>query len=159
MAFRLYAGFDDLRRSDLCGLDGLDIADRRLFAVSRNDLLRDGIFNSIFRGHALDQVHIDGGLIDPCQSFINIFEFGFVRDCDGVVADEVQNDLRHSAGFAVARARKDDILHLAAAKRFCALLTQDPRDGVRDVRLSATVRPDNGSYAAAGEDYLRVVGK
>ena len=64
-----------------------------------------------------------------------------VEDAGAVVKDE--RHLRKAHGAALFRAAEDDILHLAAAQRFRALLAHDPQDGVRYVRLAAPVRADN----------------
>jgi hypothetical protein len=69
----------------------------------------------------------------------------------------MQNDLGHTAGFPVARALKDHVLHVAAAQMFHSLLTQNPRDRIRNVALAATVRPNNGSYAFTRKDEISVV--
>ena len=64
-----------------------------------------------------------------------------VEDAGAVVKDE--RHLRKAHGAALFRAAEDDVLHLAAAQRFRALLAHDPQNGVRYVRLAAPVRADN----------------
>ena len=64
-----------------------------------------------------------------------------VEDAGAVVKDE--RHLRKAHGAALFRAAEDDVLHLAAAQRFRALLAHDPQDGVRYVRLAAPVRADD----------------
>ena len=64
-----------------------------------------------------------------------------VEDAGAVVKDE--RHLRKAHGAALFRAAEDDVLHLAAAQRFRALLAHDPQDGVRYIRLAAPVRADD----------------
>ncbi len=59
----------------------------------------------------------------------------------GVVDGE--RDLGAAQRGAVRRAGEDDVLHLAAAQRLGALLTQHPGDRVHHVRLARPVRPDH----------------
>ena len=71
----------------------------------------------------------------------------------------MEHDLGHAAGLAVLGALKNDVLHLAAAQRFGALLAEHPRYRVGDIGLAAAVRADDRGDAAASEDYLSVVCK
>ena len=64
-----------------------------------------------------------------------------VEDAGAVIENE--RHLREAHGAALFRAAEDDVLHLAAAQRLRALLTHDPQDGVRYVRLAAPVRADD----------------
>ena len=64
-----------------------------------------------------------------------------VEDTGAVIENE--RHLRKAHGAAFFRAAEDDVLHLAAAQRLRALLTHDPQDGVRYVRLAAPVRADD----------------
>ncbi len=74
-----------------------------------------------------------------------------------LVAHEMQDDFGHAAWRAVARALKDHVEHGRAAQVLDALLAQDPRDGVRHVRLAAAVRADDSRDAFAGEDEVGVI--
>ena len=71
--------------------------------------------------------------------------------------DEVQRDLGHAGGFALARAGKDHVGHVRAAQALGALLAQHPADGVGDVRLAAAVRTHNGGDAVTVELQLGAV--
>ena len=71
--------------------------------------------------------------------------------------DQRQRHLRHAGRLAVARAGEDDVLHLDAAQALGRLLAEHPRDRVRDVRLAAAVRPDDGRNAFTGELHLGAI--
>src|SRR2546423_13907010 len=71
----------------------------------------------------------------------------------------MQDDFSHSAWRAIARALKDDILHLAAAQMLHALLAQPPGDRVGNIALAAAIRSDNARYSLTGEDEVSVVRK
>ena len=58
-----------------------------------------------------------------------------------------QRHLCHPVRLAVARAGKDHILHPRPTQRLRRLLAQHPGDGIRNVRLPAPVRPDDGRNA------------
>jgi hypothetical protein len=53
---------------------------------------------------------------------------------------------------------EDHLVHLRAAHEARALLAEHPAHGVRDIRLSAAVRPDDRRHSRL-EDELRGVGK
>jgi len=65
---------------------------------------------------------------------------------------EDQFDLALGELLAAVRTGEDDVLHGPGAEGFGALLTQDPTDGVHDVRLAATVGADDGRDARAQVD-------
>ena len=56
---------------------------------------------------------------------------------------ERQDDLGHPERPALGRAVEDDVVHLFAAQDPGALLAERPGDGVADVRLAASVGPDD----------------
>ena len=60
--------------------------------------------------------------------------------------------------FPLLRAIEDDILHLAAAKLFGALLSQYPAYRIADIALAASVRADNGRNTI-GKSQFRFIGK
>ena len=88
---------------------------------------------------------------------INILNIRLVLD--GLVSDHVQDDFGHAAGLTVARALKDDILHLSAAQVLDSLLAQHPGDCVRNVTFAAAIRAYDRSDAVACEDNFRVIGE
>src|SRR6185437_6076323 len=65
--------------------------------------------------------------------------------------DERQRYFGHAHRLAIARARKDDIFHLDTAQALGRLLSEHPRDGVGDIRLTAAVGPDDGRNAFTRE--------
>src|SRR5262245_1273171 len=69
----------------------------------------------------------------------------------------MQHDFSHAARRAIARALEDHILHLAAAQVLHALFAQNPGDRIRDIALSAAVRPDNAGYAITSEAKVSMV--
>src|ERR1051325_7995800 len=71
----------------------------------------------------------------------------------------MQDDFGHSRRLAVAGSLKHDVFHFTAAQGFSALLTEPPRDGVRDVRFAASVRTDNAGYTRAGKNDLVIIRK
>src|SRR6185503_14397712 len=73
------------------------------------------------------------------------------------VAKQMQHDLGHAAWWAIARALKNHVLHLAATQVLHALLAQDPGDCVGHVALAATIRADDRGYAFPGKDEVSVV--
>ena len=73
------------------------------------------------------------------------------------VAHHVHDDFGHAARLTVARALKDDVLHLAAAQVLDALLAQNPGDRVGNVALAAAVWPDDGGYSVSCEENFGVV--
>ena len=60
-----------------------------------------------------------------------------------------QRHLTEALGLAPGGAAEDHILHLAAPEGLCALLPQDPADGVYDIAFSAAVGADDGRDAPA----------
>jgi hypothetical protein len=60
---------------------------------------------------------------------------------------ESQRNLGEANGLATLAAIENHICHLIAAQRFRRLLAEYPANGIEHVRLSATVRSDNGSDA------------
>src|ERR1700730_2105314 len=52
----------------------------------------------------------------------------------------------HTHGLFAVSSAEDDICHFAPSQRFCRLLAKYPANGVQDIRLSATVWPDDRSY-------------
>src|SRR5206468_4571902 len=78
---------------------------------------------------------------------------------DDFVALKMQHNFRHATGGPVARTLKDDVFHFGAAQMLYPLFAQNPGDGVGDVALAATIRPDNRSYPVTGEDEVSVVRK
>jgi hypothetical protein len=55
----------------------------------------------------------------------------------------VHDDFGHAARRTIARALKDDVLHLAAAQVLNALLAEDPRDRIGNVALAAAIRAND----------------
>src|SRR4029079_6502200 len=70
-----------------------------------------------------------------------------------------QRHFRHSGWLAIPRARKDHVFHARTAQRLGRLLAQHPRDGVRDIGFSTTVRPDNRGDTVTLELQLRAIAK
>ncbi len=64
--------------------------------------------------------------------------------------DHCQRDFGHSQRLSVARAGKDEVLHMPAAQCLCALLAQHPSDPVEDVRLATPVRPHHNGDSRSG---------
>jgi len=60
---------------------------------------------------------------------------------------EGQRDLGHAEWRTRLRARKDHVLHFAAAQGLGRLLAEHPPDTVEDVALAAAIRPHNGGDA------------
>ena len=73
------------------------------------------------------------------------------RELSGRIVQN-QRDLCCSHRTAPRRTGKDNILHLCAAQALGGLLAQHPADGVRNIRFSASVRPDNCSHAVRKPD-------
>ena len=71
---------------------------------------------------------------------------------------EHEGDLGHADGAARGGAREDDVLHGLAAQHLCALLAQDPQDGVGHVGLARAVGPHHHGEARV-KDHLGLVGK
>src|SRR5580704_7126804 len=63
-------------------------------------------------------------------------------------------DGRHAQGFPVARAGEDDVFHPCAAQTLGGLLTQDPANGVAQVRFSTAVGANDGCDAGTGKFHL-----
>ena len=96
----------------------------------------------------------DGGGLAVGSSFLQDHVRGVVAVGVAVVdlgINEGERDLGHAGGLAVAGAGKDDVFHLDTAEAFCALLAEDPGDGVGDVGFAAAVGADDGGDAGAGE--------
>ena len=128
MAFGLYPGLDRLHRADLSGLNGLDLK-----FLSVKSICLDGQFRNDFNRFSfvgLDLVHIDGIFVDAAQSFVDVLELVFLSIKKCIVANQMEHDLGHAAGFAALCSSENNILHLAAAKRFCSLFAEHPRDRV-----------------------------
>ncbi len=76
-----------------------------------------------------DCVQINCLFVQNAEIFVYVFEFAFFRRIHKhFVADEMQNDFRHSRSLALARALKNDVFHFLAAQRLSFLLAQNPRD-------------------------------
>src|SRR6185436_19458657 len=95
--------------------------------------------------------------IDLLEGRVDVLDIRLVFN--GLVALQVKHDFRHAARGTIAGPLEDDVLHLAAAQMFDALLAQDPGDRVGNIALAAPVRPDNGSYALTGEAKVSMVRK
>ena len=63
----------------------------------------------------------------------------------GIVEDK--RNVSHTHARPLLAAREDHVLGALAAQGAIALLTQDPAQGIGDVRLAAAVRADDGRYA------------
>ena len=61
----------------------------------------------------------------------------------------MQRDLREAERFADTGAAEDDVLHPGAAQVFRRLFAQNPSDGVGDIALAGSVRPDDCRDARA----------
>ncbi len=72
----------------------------------------------------------------------------------GVVKHE--RDLGEADGLPCGRAREDHVLHRLTAKHLCALLAEDPEDGVGDVGLPRPVGTDDHGETRV-EDHLGLV--
>ena len=96
-------------------------------------------------------------IVDLFKDFIDLFNV-WLAFAD-LVAHQVQDDFRHSAGRPVARSLKDHVFHLRAAQMLDTLLAEDPGDGVGHVALAAPVRPDDGGYSVTGKDEVSMVRK
>ena len=53
-----------------------------------------------------------------------------------VAVIKLYSNLGHAQGSALAAAREDNVLHLAATQIFCALLAQYPTNGIRNIALA-----------------------
>src|SRR6186713_671793 len=71
--------------------------------------------------------------------------FGFRQSGD---AAQPQADLGGCRRLPRVAAAEDDVLHLLAAQAPCALLAQDPRDGVGDVALATAIGSHNRGHPA-----------
>ena len=157
MAFCLDLGLDGLNRADLSGLYGLDLDILTVKSIFIDRELGDGWLG--FRLDTLDLVHIDSRFVDIRQGHIDTLELGVLGIKDRVVANQMEHDLGHAARFAVLGPRKNDVLHLAAAKALCPLLAQHPGHRVRHVGLAAPVGADDRRYTAARKNDLGMIGK
>ena len=157
MPLRLYFGLDCLDRANLGGLYRLDLKFLFVKSIRLDCQFGNGIRRLGF--DSLNFVHIDGIFVDAAQSLVYIFEIVFPGINKCFVADQMEHDLGHAARFAVLCPRKNNILHLAAAKRFGTLLAEHPRDRIGNIGLAAAVGTDDRCDAAAGKNDLGVVGK
>ena len=73
----------------------------------------------------------------------------FVRVKIELPVGVIQRDGDHgeSDRFPVFGSRENNVLHVAAAQRFRALLTENPADRVADIAFAISVRPDNSGNA------------
>jgi hypothetical protein len=65
----------------------------------------------------------------------------------GIDIPDGQRDLGHAERLPGVGAVEDDVRHFAAAEGLGGLLAEHPADGVRDVGLTATIRPDDAGDA------------
>jgi hypothetical protein len=73
--------------------------------------------------------------------------------------DQRHRDRRHAERLLIARPREDHVFHTGAAQALGGLLAEHPTDGVAQIRLTAAIRADHGSDAAAIEFQLCSVSK
>ena len=73
-------------------------------------------------------------------------DLGVVDGQRAVGVVDRERDLRAAERAARGRAGEDDVLHLAAAEGLGALLAHHPGEGVDDVRLAGSVRPDDAGH-------------
>src|SRR6478736_3327430 len=78
---------------------------------------------------------------------------------DRLIANQVHDHFSHATGRPIPRPLKNDILHFTTTEMLHALFAQHPGNGVRDVALAATIRPDDGCYSVSSEDDLCVIGE
>ena len=71
--------------------------------------------------------------------------------------DQGERNLGHAGRLAIACPREDDVLHLDPAQTFGRLLPQHPRNRVRDIRFTASIRTDYSNNAAPGQRDIRAV--
>ena len=79
------------------------------------------------------------------------------RELFGAGIDENHGDGGHAQRLARLGAGKNHVFHARAAQRLGGLLTEDPTDGVTQVRLAASIRPDHGRDSAPVKFELRAV--
>ena len=112
----------------------------------------------------LDVHEAAGGAVDEVLGLSRAVHAA--RDRDLVVVDgkRAVGVVEHQVDFCKPRrasgggAREDDVLHGLAAQHLCALLAQDPQDGVGHVGLARAVGPHHHGEARV-KDHLGLVGK
>src|SRR5208282_2358635 len=80
-----------------------------------------------------------------------------IGSCINLGVNQSQRHFGHARGVAVARAGENHVFHARAAQRFGRLLPEHPGNRVRDIRLPAAVRPDDGGDAFAMELQFRAI--
>ena|ERR1700674_720544 len=110
----------------------------------------------------MDQIApADSGSVEEVIAFAVAFDTAL--DCDLVVVDRkpagsvVEDDryLREGRSRSPLTADVDDLLHLLASQVAGLARAEDPLDGVDDVRLAGTVRPNDGRNPAFEADLGR----
>ena len=153
MAFCFYGLLKSLNRSDLCGLHGLDLNFLSLKSIPSSTSIARTRFAPRPRPSSTPSISSISTAFSSMRSAsrrcLRVRSSSVSKSV--FVADKMQHDLGHPAGLAVFRALKDDVLHFAAAQRFCALFAQHPRDRVGNVGLAAAVRADDRRYAVSGK--------
>lgn len=79
------------------------------------------------------------------------------KTCRRNVGNQSHGDRCHSQWLFGTSTGKDYIFHPRAAEALCRLLTQDPANGIAEIRFSAAIRPNYGSNAAAVKLHFRSV--
>ena len=93
-----------------------------------------------------------------------VFDFN-LRRLAGIAAviqlgvNQRQRHFRHAGRLAIACARKDDIFHARSAQGFGRLLAQYPGNGIRNIRLPATIGTDDGGHTVSMEFELGAITK
>ena len=129
-------------------------------SIVRQNLLNHLEFDHGVRSRTHSRVHEQVG--DVLQSAVDTIEqvLGFTaaeeattdrdlavfdgQDATGVL--DGQHHLGHTEGAPFGRAVEDDTVHFVRTQDACALLSDDPPDGIHDVGLAASVRTDHDGY-------------
>ena len=96
-----------------------------------------------------DVLEPDDPIVQPVLAFAAAEDASPDRDpavlglLDAAVGPEREADLGEPQGLALVGSVEDDFLHRAAAQGLGALLAQHPGDGLGQIALAATVRPDD----------------
>ena len=114
----------------------LALADNGVGILSQSGIMKDILDVHQAAGTRVDQILRLAGTVHAPRDGDLVEING--QHMIGIVQNE--GNFRNADGLARRRTGKDNVLHRLTAQLLCALLAQDPKDGIGNIRFARTVR-------------------